>query len=384
MEDVVNNRQIAVVSICLLCTIPAVSKTIRVPADFRTIGAALHTSRAGDTVMLARGFYKEVVELEDGITLMGEDRDSTFIIGRENRPVILAANHATVRNLTIKGGSAGVRCENKAMTIENTIITENRETGIHALVSLPQIRNNIIVRNDWTGIFCESSRALNARIENNIIAENSYCAIKLAGASEVIIQNNIICNNGQYGIFADKESRRARIEYNNFYNNRHTNNQFVYIGNTNLSLDPAFEPLRAEVYSYAGGPKRSFKQMGRDGTDMGLLAAEQLAADAADRDRDGVDDATDQCAGVAEDRDGYQDEDGCPEFDNDNDGVYDKQDRCPDEPEDFDKVLDMDGCPDPDNDNDGILDSADQCPEKPETKNGYKDDDGCPDEVPAQ
>ena len=55
----------------------------------------------------------------------------------------------------------------------------------------------------------------------------------------------------------------------------------------------------------------------------------------------------------------------------------------PDEPEDKDEFEDEDGCPDPDNDKDGVLDEDDKCPNEPETKNGYQDDDGCPDEVPA-
>jgi OOP family OmpA-OmpF porin len=54
------------------------------------------------------------------------------------------------------------------------------------------------------------------------------------------------------------------------------------------------------------------------------------------------------------------------------------------EPEDKDGFQDADGCPDPDNDGDGIPDTADKCPNDPETKNGYQDEDGCPDEIPAK
>ena len=54
-------------------------------------------------------------------------------------------------------------------------------------------------------------------------------------------------------------------------------------------------------------------------------------------------------------------------------------DLCPLEPEDKDGFEDADGCPDPDNDQDGVLDVDDACPLKPETKNDYKDEDGCPD-----
>jgi len=65
--------------------------------------------------------------------------------------------------------------------------------------------------------------------------------------------------------------------------------------------------------------------------------------------------------------------------DSDGDGIPDHADRCPDQAEDKDGFEDGDGCPDPDNDHDRILDAADRCPNAPETYNGVEDEDGCPD-----
>lgn len=131
-----------------------------------------------------------------------------------------------------------------------------------------------------------------------------------------------------------------------------------------------------------------------------------------DMDRDGIDDRDDQCPELAEDFDGFEDHDGCPDYDNDGDGVPDDLDECPLVPEDEDGFEDEDGCPDPDNDGDGILDvqdacpdeagpansdpkkhgcpekdrdgdgipdELDECPDEPEDKDGFEDDDGCPD-----
>jgi hypothetical protein len=129
-----------------------------------------------------------------------------------------------------------------------------------------------------------------------------------------------------------------------------------------------------------------------------------------DADGDGIEDDKDQCPELAEDRDGFEDGDGCPDFDNDDDGVSDDADRCPKEKEDTDGFQDDDGCPDPDNDGDGVLDAADacpndagpkegphpgcpdldpdhdgitndkdKCPNEPEDKDGFQDEDGCPD-----
>jgi len=101
-----------------------------------------------------------------------------------------------------------------------------------------------------------------------------------------------------------------------------------------------------------------------------------------DNDGDGVLDADDKCPDKREDKDGFQDGDGCPDPDNDGDGVLDVSDKCPGDPEDKDGFQDGDGCPDPDNDMDGVLDADDKCPDQAEIVNGYKDTDGCPDTKP--
>jgi outer membrane protein OmpA-like peptidoglycan-associated protein/Tol biopolymer transport system component len=68
--------------------------------------------------------------------------------------------------------------------------------------------------------------------------------------------------------------------------------------------------------------------------------------------------------------------------DKDKDGIKDAADKCPADAEDKDSFQDTDGCPDPDNDNDGLKDETDKCPNEAETVNGYDDEDGCPDENP--
>ena len=65
--------------------------------------------------------------------------------------------------------------------------------------------------------------------------------------------------------------------------------------------------------------------------------------------------------------------------DPDGDGIVKEADRCPADPEDRDGFQDADGCPDLDNDKDGVPDVSDKCPLKKEVVNGIKDDDGCPD-----
>jgi outer membrane protein OmpA-like peptidoglycan-associated protein len=115
-----------------------------------------------------------------------------------------------------------------------------------------------------------------------------------------------------------------------------------------------------------------------------------------DMDNDGITDKLDKCPNIPEDKDGFEDDNGCPDYDNDKDGIPDSVDQCPNVPEDFDGFEDTDGCPDPDNDKDGVCDpwvsekglqamygttcaGMDKCPNLPEDIDGFEDADGCPD-----
>lgn len=122
-----------------------------------------------------------------------------------------------------------------------------------------------------------------------------------------------------------------------------------------------------------------------------------------DTDGDGILDVDDKCIEVAENKNGFDDADGCPDEpdpdhdglvgaadecpneagtaknrgcpDADGDGLVDKVDRCPNSAEDVDSFEDEDGCPDPDNDGDGVLDAKDACV----NVKGPLENKGCPD-----
>jgi outer membrane protein OmpA-like peptidoglycan-associated protein len=138
------------------------------------------------------------------------------------------------------------------------------------------------------------------------------------------------------------------------------------------------EPPKAPIDSDGDGLLDSADKCPSEAEDKDLFDDDDGCPEA-DNDKDGVADAQDKCPLDAEDKDGFQDDDGCPERDNDNDGVADAKDKCPAEAEDKDGFEDLDGCPEADNDRDGIADAQDKCPNEPETINAIKDDDGCPD-----
>ena len=98
-----------------------------------------------------------------------------------------------------------------------------------------------------------------------------------------------------------------------------------------------------------------------------------------DNDEDGIPDERDKCPDSGDDETAFAiGPDGCPDNDSDGDHVPNDRDKCPDDPEDYDRFEDEDGCPDIDNDNDDIFDVNDSCPDSAETYNGIADEDGCP------
>lgn len=135
----------------------------------------------------------------------------------------------------------------------------------------------------------------------------------------------------------------------------------------------------AELEFEQGNDRRAEEHLliARTNIALALEAAAQCRPQ--DRDGDGILDGVDRCPDEPETRNGYNDDDGCPEGDRDRDGIWDADDQCPTEAEDLDNFMDSDGCPDRDNDNDGIPDASDKCPDAPEDRDGDEDFDGCPD-----
>lgn len=159
-----------------------------------------------------------------------------------------------------------------------------------------------------------------------------------------------------------------------------------------LALTPEFATKHSSPIAVAASSRYAL------GSDVSLLAGVELPLNAAlgmpsvravfglswaprflDADGDGIADDNDDCPEeMPEDRDGFEDDDGCPEDDNDNDMVADAADRCPTQVEDADGYKDEDGCPDPDNDGDSIADEQDACPLIPGATSKSKKYSGCP------
>lgn len=81
--------------------------------------------------------------------------------------------------------------------------------------------------------------------------------------------------------------------------------------------------------------------------DLRVLAGFGISPRKHDQDADGIPDRSDACVHLPEDRDGFQDDDGCADDDNDGDMIVDEDDRCPLEAAEWGRDENEDGCTDP-------------------------------------
>lgn len=374
----------------MLLTGTAMAKNINVPGDFPKIADALGNADAGDTIFVKRGTYNENITLIMGVVLKGEDPLTTIIDGGRRGPTVMGTSGAEMSHFTVKNGLEGILCENAAPYIHHCYVIDNHATGIGAFISLPHLRNNVVIGNRWSGILAWGAKSLDAFIEQNVVLRNGYSGLALKGPTNVIARNNIFMENHYYGVFADPAAGQTKVEYNNIYKNYYPFNQFIKVNRTNVSLDPKFKnPSLSSPDFYCQSTSPMLKR-GKGKLDIGLTTADLVKEEEA----------------VEETRNPDTDGDGLCDPWVSEEGVSDKYasvcsglDNCPEEAEDFDGFQDDDGCPDPDNDRDGLCDpwveakgmlsnfahickGVDLCPEQAESLNGYKDDDGCPDEVP--
>jgi len=184
-------------------------------------------------IIVAAGVYNENLVIDKPISLVGEDKEKTIIIGLGiGNVVYIASDRVTVSGFTIKrsgtnhigpfnGGDAGVmldKCRN--CTLSNLIVTEN-SLGIFLNLSDSNIvENNIVYLNRKDGIYL--------RLSNNNIIRGNNCTLNGGhggiylnpSSNNNLIENNICDWNADHGIKLQKSSNYNVLINNTCLNNR--------------------------------------------------------------------------------------------------------------------------------------------------------------------
>ena len=244
------------------------------PGNYSRIQDAINDAGDGDTIFVyddSSPYYENII-IEKSITLMGEDRETTNILGDESMDgviVNISANDVSISGFTIQpntGSPAGIIvCKNytspdywniaiiQNVTIFHNIIKNTGWPGIFGIrlnygniygnniddcsdgillfiSSNNTITNNVIINCPGNGIVIDGIwgpyRVMNYRNpvpKNNLISQNTILSnrwgIKLnSGPVNTRISDNIIMGNHEIGIQVFQASK-TEISRNNFIDN---------------------------------------------------------------------------------------------------------------------------------------------------------------------
>ena len=183
------------------------SKTIVVPENYPTIGAAVDNALPGDTILVKSGVYNENLLINKSLTLIGEDSKNTIIIGTggvergQDTVVALSADNVEISGFTIESlnySTASYYATGISLEGDNCTITGNN------------------IRNTYYGIFCSSQSSIT--ISENNITSNFKDGVRFCGGSLNKISENNISENTQSGVAIEGYSNsisRNSIKNNN-------------------------------------------------------------------------------------------------------------------------------------------------------------------------
>jgi len=196
------------------------------PNNYTKIQDAINDSENGDTVYVYNDSspYYENLFIINSIRLIGEDRNTTILDGRNRGTVIwVFADWVNISGFTIQYGFYGIDlfCSNSSVFM-NTIT--------HNSFGIELYFNNCSCRGSYNSIMRNSINDNNYGMEmastdynnisgNTIMSNNMYGMYIHSTSSYNTITSNHIISNSERGLFLHRYSYYNNIYYNNFINN---------------------------------------------------------------------------------------------------------------------------------------------------------------------
>lgn len=249
-------------------------RIIRVPEDQVRIQAAINAARDGDTVLVAPGVYREQLRLQGKqITLA-----SRFLISRDRKDVqrtvldgsssgkgkstrgktlITVARDAGSRTriigFTIRNGDDGISCAARIEISHNLFINNGDAIDYEGGGGI--CRKNTFEKNRDDAVDLDG--ATEAVIEDNVIRDNRDDGIEIrlhkygGKMLNIVIRRNLIIGSGEDGIqiidYPDRSKRTIRIERNVIARSKMAALGCMSNGNTSENYEAADIPERIEV-----------------------------------------------------------------------------------------------------------------------------------------
>ncbi len=202
------------------------NRTIQVPADHRTIQAAVDAASAGDTIVVSPGNYQERITFKSGVTLRGVDRDlcTIRIVPGEKQVIsVEKCSAGLIENLTIDGQGGikrkdytpdGIDLTDSDLIIRNCLLRNHLDYGIQIQGRTSRtIIENSTCENNNVGILVKD-RDASPLVRNNQCRLNQAYGIYFAQAASGTIEKNTCNRNSVGGIGAADEGTSPRIIQN--------------------------------------------------------------------------------------------------------------------------------------------------------------------------
>ena len=189
---------------------------------FRTINEALKIALAQTTIRIMPGIYRESLEINKDVTVIGIGKcEQIVIIGSQKSAISSTAKQARLQNLTLKqegsGNNSCVDISSGEIHIEGCDISGKQDNcvAVHGVQSMPVLKNNRIHDAKNAGIFISNDGK--GTFDKNEIFNNDFgIAVTSVGAS--IVSNNKIYNNKEFGILIS-DNGKGTFEQNETFNN---------------------------------------------------------------------------------------------------------------------------------------------------------------------
>ena len=192
------------------------------PNNYTSIQSAINNAKDGDTVFVyddSSPYYENIV-IDKSINLIGENKDTTVIEGKNDNVIHIKANDADITGFTIQSNGstyAAIYLDHSNNTNIHSLIIQLAKKGIHLLHSNNvTLSNNIIYKCSY-GIYNLFSNS--TIIRENILKDNDH-GVEISHSKYIQIENNNISKNN-YAIFLDNSLntsiKRNLIKSNNVH-----------------------------------------------------------------------------------------------------------------------------------------------------------------------
>lgn len=167
------------------------------------------------------------VSIEDSFELIIDNLDSDQTTAQFDNWHVFDVSDMIVRNCNFDGGEDGIDFNSTLadVTIENNVF-ENITTGNgdEALDFTDDSPTRVVIQDNlfdynYRQITIGSAASDFIIRRNTMDGTNSEEAIRLLGPDEILIENNVILNNMQQGVYIDNGCSNITVQHNTFFNN---------------------------------------------------------------------------------------------------------------------------------------------------------------------